>query len=419
MSHVSCPMSQTLCPITVSHVWKRYRIGSKHDSLRDAIPALIKRLSGRNGHDLQQGEFWALKDVSFDVKPGETLGIIGPNGAGKSTALKLLSRICKQTKGDICVRGRLAALIEVGAGFHADLTGRENIYLNGTIMGLRHKQIDELFDSIVAFSELERFLDMPLKRYSSGMAVRLGFSIAAHIQPENLLIDEVLAVGDLSFQQKCYQRILDLKARGTTIVFISHNLEAVQRLCDRVILLHQGEVLRDGDSAEVISYYRQEVLRRRQFERKTAMTPEGVRTLGDVEVTELRLLDGAAGVTDAFETGEPMRVRLTCAPKRRIQDPSVTVTIERLDGLICHETLTRHAGLSWPQWECPQVLSLSYDALNLLPNTYQVVVAVHEGRNPTPLVELRNHCYFHITSRRHTRGTVHLEHRWVANGQGS
>jgi lipopolysaccharide transport system ATP-binding protein len=401
-------------PLEFSHIWKRYRIGTKHDSLRDAIPAWLKRLSGGGGSngELRDGEFWALQDASFDVAKGETLGIIGPNGAGKSTALKLLSRICKQTKGDIRVRGRLAALIEVGAGFHPDLTGRENVSLNGTIMGLSHKQIERRFEQIVAFSELGKFLDMPVKRYSSGMTVRLGFAIAAHVNPEVLLIDEVLAVGDLAFQQKCYQRIQELKAKGTTMVFISHNLDAVQRLCDRVILLEQGQVRRNGSPSEVILQYRQEVLRRAFDTQKQKASP-AVRVSGDLDVTEARLLNAEGEATDEVETGEPMRVELRYRASRPIHNPSVTMLIERLDGLVCHEASTKASNLSWKAWEGEGILRLEYEALNLLPNTYQVIVTVHEGKNPSPLVRLSRQLYFHITSSdQSTRGTVHLDHEW-------
>lgn len=399
-------------PIEFSHVWKRYRLGSKHDSLRDAIPAMFKRFTGRNGHALQEGEFWALKDVSFDVKKGETLGIIGPNGAGKSTALKLLSKISTQTKGDIHTRGRLAALIEVGAGFHQDLTGSENIYLNGTIMGMRHKQIDRLFDSIVAFSELEKFLDMPVKRYSSGMTVRLGFAVAAHMNPDVLLVDEVLAVGDLSFQQKCYQRILDLKANGTTIIFISHNLEAVQRLCDRVVLLSEGCVVREGIPDDVILHYRQEVLKKRHFALNRAKGAVAIRTSGDLEITKLELVSPGGRPQDLVETGQSTRLMLAYSTKRPVRDPSVTIVIERLDGLICHEASTRLSGLSWPVWNRGGVLALDYAALCLLPNAYQVIVSVYEGQNPVPLAHVRNRMYFHVVSDRRTRGAVDLAHAW-------
>lgn len=405
-------------PIVFDHVWKRYRIGSQHDSLRDAIPAFLKRMAGRNGHELSEGDFWALKGISFSVQRGEMLGMIGPNGAGKSTILKLLSKISKQTKGEIRVQGRLAALIEVGAGFHPDLTGRENIYLNGTILGLRHRQINRLFDAIVDFSELEKFLDMPVKRYSSGMSVRLGFAIAAHIRPENLLIDEVLAVGDLSFQQKCYQRILDLKANGTTMVFVSHNLEAVQRLCDRVILLDRGEVLRDGPPADVGLYYRQDVMRRSGFQATKSLSTASVMTSGAVEVTHAQVLEARGEPQETFRTGDPMRVALRFLAHRAIQQPSVMVTIERLDGLVCHETSTHLSDLSWQAWHGQVSLVLRYLALTLLPNTYQVIVAVHEGRNPAPLVRLRNQLYFHITADCHRRGAVHLEHVWDVGQAG-
>jgi len=371
-------------------------------TLRDAIPALLRRVTGRNGYALQDDEFWALKDVSFDVKRGETLGIIGPNGAGKSTMLKLLSRISKQTKGEITVQGRLAALIEVGAGFHHDLTGRENIYLNGTILGMRSKEIDRLFDSIVAFSELERFLDMPVKRYSSGMTVRLGFSVAAHLKPENLLIDEVLAVGDLSFQQKCFQRIADLKAQDTTIIFISHNLEAVQRLCDRVILLNEGQAVHEGDAVDTVAYYRREVLRYRRSAKEQRLIRSATGTANGIELTRVALLDASGQPSERLETGQPMRVELAYRTLRPVRNPSVAVTIERLDGLVCHEASTRHAGLAWDAWTGAGSLTLEYDELALLPNTYHVVVSVFEGHHLAPIAVVRGRLYFNVTSPQRT-----------------
>jgi len=400
-------------PIAFERVSKRYRLGSKHDSLRDAIPAMVRKALGRNGHRLQQGEFWALRDVNFHVEKGETLGIVGPNGAGKSTVLKLLSRISKETEGTVQVQGLLAALIEVGAGFHQDLTGRENIYLNGTILGLRRKDIDRLFNSIVEFSELGKFLDMPVKRYSSGMAVRLGFSVAAHLRPENLLIDEVLAVGDLSFQQKCHQRILDLKSNGTTMIFISHNLEAVQRLCDRVLLLQEGQVVRDGEPGEILTYYRQEVLQKRRFEHKRAMSIAVSHASNGLEVNRIRLLNASGEPTETVQTGYPLRIELSYTANRTVRDPAVTVTLERIDGLVCHETSTRSGGLTWDAWQGAGTLALEYPEVNLLPNTYQAIVTVAEGQNPVPVAQMRNQAYFHVTSDRYARGTVHLEHQWI------
>lgn len=239
-----------------NHVWKKFKKGEKYNSLRDLIPAMTKRLfSGNSRGELQEKEFWALKDVSFEVKRGEAFGIIGPNGAGKSTILKLLSGILKHNKGEIKVNGRLSALIEVGAGFHPDLTGRENVYLNGAILGMKKGEIDKKFDEIVEFSGISEFIDTPVKRYSSGMNARLGFSVAAHMDPDVLLVDEVLSVGDLAFQRKCHEKMESFVRSGVTVVFISHNLQAVASLCKEAILLNQGAIKDVGTTANVIRQY--------------------------------------------------------------------------------------------------------------------------------------------------------------------
>jgi len=239
-----------------NHVWKKFRKGERATSLRDFIPAMTKKLfNGNQKEELQEKEFWSVKDVFFQVKRGESLGIIGPNGAGKSTILKLLSKILKPNKGDIRVDGRLSALIEVGAGFHQDLTGRENIYLNAAILGMKKDEVNKKFDEIVEFSELEEFIDTPVKRYSSGMYARLGFSVAAYVDPEIILIDEILSVGDLRFQQKCFNKMEKFKANGVAIIFISHNISAISRLCDNVILLNKGECLIQDIPSKVIAMY--------------------------------------------------------------------------------------------------------------------------------------------------------------------
>src|SRR3984957_15996812 len=233
--------------VVFDHVWKQFARGERHDSLRDLVPNLIRRVTRRRGADAdEQDAFWALQDVSFEVRPGEALGIIGRNGAGKSTILKLLTRILKPTRGTRTLSGRTGALIEVAAGFHPDLTGRENVYLQGAIMGMRRAEITAHFDEIVSFAGLESFIDTPVKRYSSGMNARLGFSIAAHLDPDVLLIDEVLAVGDMAFQEKCQARMKEFRVKGVAIVFVSHHLPAVARLCNRVLLLEGGRPLRLG-----------------------------------------------------------------------------------------------------------------------------------------------------------------------------
>jgi lipopolysaccharide transport system ATP-binding protein len=239
-------------------IGKQYRIGAAepYRTFREAI-VLAARASLRalRGEREEPPTVWALRDVSFDVRPGEIVGIIGRNGAGKSTLLKLLSRITAPTTGEIELRGRVGALIEVGTGFHPELTGRENVYLNGAILGMKRAEIRRKFDAIVAFSEIEKFLDTPVKHYSSGMFMRLAFAVAAHLEPEILIVDEVLAVGDASFQKKCLSKMEDVSHEGRTVLFVSHNMPAVTRLCPRTILLSEGRVERDGPSHEIVSLY--------------------------------------------------------------------------------------------------------------------------------------------------------------------
>jgi lipopolysaccharide transport system ATP-binding protein len=247
--------------IRVENVSKSYRIGNRgaaYDTLREsiveAVRAPFERLRRRNGKRNDE-TLWALKDVSFEVAQGEVVGVIGRNGAGKSTLLKVLSRITEPTTGRAELYGRVASLLEVGTGFHPELTGRENIYLNGAILGMRKAEIDRKFDEIVAFAELEKFLDTPVKRYSSGMYMRLAFAVASHLEPEILIIDEVLAVGDATFQKKCLGKLDEVAKQGRTVLFVSHNMLAVQSLCSRAVWLDQGEIQTQGPTREVISHY--------------------------------------------------------------------------------------------------------------------------------------------------------------------
>ena len=243
--------------IEFDHVWKKFRIGERHDSLRDLLPAITRRLMGRSParDQLRENDFWALTDVSFRVRPGDTLGIIGRNGAGKSTVLKTLTKIIPPTRGRCEVRGRVGALIEVSAGFHQDLTGRENVFLQGAIMGMPKALITRKFDEILAFSGIEEFIDTPVKRYSSGMNARLGFSIAAHLDPDVLIIDEVLAVGDFEFQHRAFERVHKLATSGIPVVVVSHQLDRVAQLCSEAIFLERGRVAYQGSTAECISAY--------------------------------------------------------------------------------------------------------------------------------------------------------------------
>ncbi|MBK7595151.1 MAG: ABC transporter ATP-binding protein [Gemmatimonadetes bacterium] len=240
--------------IVFDHVWKRFHRGPAHDSLRDLIPALARRAvgRGRQREELEEGDFWAVRDVDFEVLPGQALGIIGGNGAGKSTTLKLLTKILGPTRGTARVEGRVGSLIEVSAGFHPDLSGRENVFLQGAIMGMPQKLIRERFDDIVDFSGISAFIDTPVKRYSSGMNARLGFSIAVHLEPDVLIIDEVLSVGDAQFQQLAFERITALVRGNIPVVIVSHQLDRIVELCSECILLKQGQVAFRGDPARAV-----------------------------------------------------------------------------------------------------------------------------------------------------------------------
>ncbi|HEU4588625.1 MAG TPA: ABC transporter ATP-binding protein [Gemmatimonadales bacterium] len=243
--------------IEFNHVWKKFHRGEMHDSLRDLVPAMMRRMMGRKEDRtaLATGDFWALRDVCFQVKPGQTLGIIGSNGAGKSTVLKTLTRILRPTRGSCEVRGRMGTLIEIAAGFHPDLTGRENVFLQGAIMGMPAALIREKFDEIVEFSGIADFIDTPVKRYSSGMNARLGFAIAAYLDPDVLIIDEVLSVGDLAFQKKAFDRLSQLARSGRPVVVVSHQLDRMAQLCTDALLLRKGEVVVTGEPSDVIARY--------------------------------------------------------------------------------------------------------------------------------------------------------------------
>ena len=299
-------MSQTA--IRVRGIGKEYAIGAKaerYKTLRESLasmftaPARLLRLSGKHR---EEEKVWALRDVTFDVQPGEVVGVIGRNGAGKSTLLKILSRITDPTTGMAEIHGRVGSLLEVGTGFHPELTGRENIYLNGAILGMRRFEIDRKFDQIVAFSEIEQFIDTPVKKYSSGMYLRLAFAVAAHLEPEILLVDEVLAVGDADFQKKCLGKMGDVAREGRTVLFVSHNMPAVQALCNRAILLRHGTVALDTDVAEVLREY---------LGYLTASSPDAFRNNpdrsgdGSVRLTAGRILDDRGRTVERLVAGAP------------------------------------------------------------------------------------------------------------------
>ena len=241
--------------LVFDRVWKRFRRGQVHDSLRELIPAVVRRVTGAKRPELEERDFWALRNISFEVKPSEVLGIIGGNGAGKSTSLKILNELMEPTKGRVHIEGKVGSLIEVAAGFHQDLTGRQNVFLQGAIMGMRKAEVRQKFDQIVEFAGIEEFIDTPVKRYSSGMNARLGFSIAAHLEPDVLIIDEVLAVGDHAFQARAFAKIKKMATGGIPVVLVSHQLDRIAELCTKVILLERGQVKAEGSASECINAY--------------------------------------------------------------------------------------------------------------------------------------------------------------------
>jgi len=350
-----------------AHVSKKFRRGELHDSLRDLLPALVASCLRRpRSPELGQREFWALEDVSFGVEKGEALGIIGPNGAGKSTVLKILVGIMDPTSGTKNVRGSLSALIEVGAGFHPDLTGRENIFLNGAVLGMSRKQINARLDDIIEFSGLRKFIDTPVKRYSSGMYARLGFSIACHVEPDILVVDEVLSVGDWSFQNKSMAKMKSILQGGATVIFVSHNLKAVVELCDRAIYLEEGHVQAMGRPSEVVDRY----VRRAAAE---ALVPCAEAKDERIDRVVLR---GAQGETSLFRPGEKGFVDVTISALT--SDPlAVALSLrDENDNLFFQVDSARLAGI--PLMLAPgtsKTLTFAL-AMHLAPGSYYLNVAL-------------------------------------------
>jgi lipopolysaccharide transport system ATP-binding protein len=304
--------------VRVEGLSKRYRIGARrapYRTLRETVmhalqaplrlPARLRRKTAPAA--ARSDTIWALKDVSLEIKRGELVGIIGPNGAGKSTLLKILSRITEPTTGFAEIHGRAGSLLEVGTGFHPELTGRENIYLNGAILGMRRREIERKFDEIVSFAEIERFIETPVKHYSSGMYLRLAFAVAAHLEPEILIVDEVLAVGDMRFQKKCLNKMQDVGQHGRTVLFVSHNMPAITRMCGRAILLDAGRVLRDGSSHEVVKAYLNSGLGTTAAREWSA--PEGPG--GEIaRLRAVRVRNGDGQVTEVADIRRPVQVEM-------------------------------------------------------------------------------------------------------------
>lgn len=364
--------------IEFDSISKCYRLGKGLPSLREALGGMFRAAPARL--------HWAVKNVSFDLQPGEAMGIIGPNGAGKTTILKLLSRVSFPTSGEIRVTGRMSALIELGAGFHPDLTGRENIYLNGAILGMRREEIRTRFDQIVEFAGIGKFLDTPVKRYSSGMYARLGFAIAAHVDPDILLVDEVLAVGDYSFQQKCHARMAELRNKGTSLILVAHNLEAIRQVCDRGLVMYRGENVFQGSAAEAVIAY-SDILRKAARESQVqAPAEEGLSSrvmTFDAEIAKVTLVNSAGQPISVVHSGEKASALVDVHFHKPVQQPIFSFTVRTPDGRVVYDTTTRWQGIETRNFDAGEQVQVAFEVdMALLDGEYEIgadVVATDFG----------------------------------------
>lgn len=385
--------------ITVDGVAKLYKIGlsptAEYHTLRESISELAaaplnwikgmlnKQDAAPDQNSTKGDELWALRGVSFKVQPGEVLGVIGRNGAGKSTLLKIFSRITQPTVGRVELRGRVGSLLEVGTGFHPELTGRENVYLNGAILGMSRKEIDRKFDEIVAFAEIERFLDTPVKRYSSGMYTRLAFAVASHLEPEILIVDEVLAVGDASFQKKCLGRMGQVSREGRTVLFVSHNMTAVKSLCDRAVMLEKGKVLLDGSVDDVVDAY----LTAGTDMARTGIIPDDAPRYSDMHDTarfrSVRLLDIDGGDLSQLYYKQPFKVEFVCDVMKDIPDGHFEISISTVDGThVTYSTTMDRGQDSMMIGRGQHIVTAEFDVA-LLPRQYTIDLGIHTHNGTT------------------------------------
>jgi lipopolysaccharide transport system ATP-binding protein len=399
--------------LRMEHIYKKFRKGEVFNSLRDLIPALTGRMF-RQGElsATDKREFWALQDISFDVNHGEAFGIIGDNGAGKSTMLKILSRVMKPTKGNMMVNGRLSALLEVSAGFHPDLTGRENIFLNGTILGMGRREVESKLDQIIAFSGLEEFIDTPVKRYSSGMYARLGFSVAAHVDPEVLLVDEVLSVGDYLFQKKCVDKLQATIRDGATVLFVSHNLKTVADFCKRTLLLARGRTVALGPTDEVIASYI-----KRQHTVEDDDESKGIR----ITKVAVRNRDGECV---HFQSGEKAWIDIEVSASKPHRKLSVSLYLLDSDRYLIFDTSLERLGYSSFDLEAGQVFRCTFELdLNLAVGTFYVSSLVFRYDNETEYASWQEAATFFVAYRQDVRGAANCFPRVITQeireGQGS
>lgn len=387
--------------IRFEQVSKQYHLGIGRTSLREKVPHLLRRLIHQgDGAARSDHIIWALRDVTFGLEKGEALGIIGLNGAGKTTILKLLSDITRPTTGAITVNGRVSALIELGAGFHPDLTGLENLYLNAAILGITRREMATKLDSIIDFSGLREFMDTPVKRYSSGMYVRLGFAVAAHVDPDILLVDEVLAVGDASFQRKCIEQIHKLQERGTTIVFVSHNMNLVRSVCERGLFLLEGNVQAFGPITEAVRAY-ESSLRAREVRgafrlNQTHLGLDAGPT--PAEVVDIKLVKVNGPSANSFSFADDVEVRVSYRTQEIIRSPSLLARIIRSDGTTCCEIRTRNDDIWLPDLKGSGCVSFFLEPLQLASGAYTMEVRLQDTTDAA-LLAIGQSSWFQVSGR--------------------
>jgi lipopolysaccharide transport system ATP-binding protein len=372
--------------IKIEGISKRYWLGVDQHSgalskrLEGMVRAPWRRLRGRPKAEVQEREeFWALRDVSLEVSAGEILGVIGANGSGKSTLLKLLSQITPPTEGRITIEGRVGTLLVVGTGFHPELTGRENVYLNGAILGMRKAEIDSKFDEIVAFSGIDQFLDTPVKRYSSGMYVRLAFAVAAHLESEILLVDEVLAVGDAEFQRKCLGKMDEVARGGRTVIFVSHSLSTVQRLCDRAVWLQKGRLSDSGAPQDVIATYFERTAPRQMGGEVTIAEDTHRSGTGEARLIRAALLDDGNRPVEQLRMGQPWTLQMTFEAKQTVSEAIVTVGLMSADGTRVATAISVDSGEPPVQFE-PGIFQVDVSfEMTLLPGDFSIDIGLSEG----------------------------------------
>ena len=388
--------------IVAENVSRRFRVyPQRHVTLKEAI---VRR------RHLRPVEVWALRDVSFRIDSGESVGFMGRNGSGKTTLLRLLAGVFKPTSGRLAVSGQVGSLLELGAGFHQDFTGRDNIYLSASIYGLRKQEVDRRFDEIVEFSELERFIDLPVRTYSAGMYMRLGFSIAVNVDPEVLLLDEVFAVGDEAFQRKCVDRILEFKRQGRTIAFVSHSGAALERMCDRALLLSQGLVEYDGETGEAIRRYQQLLAGEEDpAERAAGLQEWGT---GEARVKDVRLENAAGEVREDFMPGDHVVLRLRVENREAIDPPRLAIELRDVTGALLSRAERDLGELGWDRNGKDADVRFDIQRLPLVEGRFQFNVALTDGARARRYHSVEKAAEFSVIPQGEAHGFVLFEADW-------